>query len=336
MAWDIGADEYTIGGSSVDITVPVATLGLNGYIPTVSLPSGGAWDIGADELVTGTVSRTPPDGALTLTGYAPSINAGGFVSPPAAVSANAISSTAVTVTWTDAPAGNEARIYQRLTGGSVWTLDAVVDYGDETHTVYYLSDSSLYEFAVSHHDGTNESVLVTDSAPAYKEIPAGSSSFIGYAPTVTSAGSPGVEVPVGSMAVQGYTPFPGAGNPQSVTVPVGSIAVTGYVPVVYAGGLVVVTDLTATADGTSIDVAWTDTNGGSIPYRVYYQRTNVDSTYTLWETTATGATSSTIAWCVEGATYSVKVVAYDDPDEGPPAYDSATVGTIRAIAAAFV
>jgi hypothetical protein len=134
------------GGATVD--VPAGALTLTGYAPTVSVPR----------------SVSVPAAALTLTGYPPTISTPRSISVPA----GAITLTGFAPTVTTTASG------------------ATINVPTGTLT--------LTSFAPS------------VSIPAAISVPAGSLTLTGYAPTVTTTAGTRVDVPAGALTLTGYAP----------------------------------------------------------------------------------------------------------------------------------
>lgn len=77
---------------------------------------------------------------------------------------------------------------------------------------------------------------VTAPNPIAVEIPVGSISLAGQIPTVIADGSVDVEIPVGTISLIGQAPTVTADGSLSIEVPIGSISLVGFAPVVTADG----------------------------------------------------------------------------------------------------
>ena len=79
---------------------------------------------------------------------------------------------------------------------------------------------------------TGQAPTVTTSDNQEVTVPTGSVSYTGYAPTISVGGNQSVEVPVGSIAYTGQVPTVTVSDHQAIDVPVGSVTYTGYAPTV--------------------------------------------------------------------------------------------------------
>lgn len=147
------------GGGSVYIDVPAGAVTLTGYAPTVT--------------AVGTASTSVPAGAVTLTAFAPTVTAGG-------------------------------------------TASTSVPLGTVTLTGY--------------------APTVTVGGSASIDVPLGTVALTGYAPTVTTGGQAQIDVPLGTVTLTGYVPTVTTTEHVYIAVPTAAMTLAAYAPTVTTSG----------------------------------------------------------------------------------------------------
>ena len=321
MAWDIGADEWTT--STPTVSPNDATHGHNA--DNVSLTVTGApgdWDIGADQWSStptpGVVS--PNDAAHVFSGANVTIST---LNTPTGVSAVSDSLTSIAVSWTDTNAG--AAAYRVYVDGARVAQTAV---GDTSFTVEWLAEGS-YTIGVSAFDATSETQTADVVGWTVVTLLTADTLHAHSADNVTLTTSATTVVP--ADATHAHTA-------DNVTLDVTTVSVVPadathahtadnanvYDTTVFSAA----TDLVLTVVADQITATWTDTNGGSYAYRVYYMRPGVDADFTLDSETNAGAETAVIKYLATGTDYTVKVAPYDSPTLGPGVEDTATTGSV--------
>lgn len=148
-------------------------------------------------LATGGTTVAVPAGALTLTGYAPTVTAGGTAST--SVPAGAVTLTAYAPTVT--------------AGG---TASTSVPLGTVTLTGY--------------------APTVTVGGAASIDVPLGTVALTGYAPTVTTGGQAQIDVPLGTVTLTGYVPTVTTTEHVYIAVPTAAMTLAAYAPTVTTSG----------------------------------------------------------------------------------------------------
>ena len=207
----------------VTVTVPVASLTLTGFAPTVT--------------VSDHQSVTVPVASLSLTGFAPIVTATANVSIEIPVASLALAGFAPTVTAT-ANVSIEVPVASLTLAGFAPTVTAT---GDVSITVPVAS-LALAGFAPTVQTPVTVTIPVasltltgfapTIQTPVSVTVPVASLSLSGFAPTVTATANVSVTVPVASLALSGFSPTVTATGNVSVTVPVASLALTGFAPTI--------------------------------------------------------------------------------------------------------
>lgn len=197
----LGSGAQAGGGATV--SVPLATLTLTGYAPTVTTPNPQTVSV--------------PAGSLTLSGNAPTVVASDHktVSVPAA--SLTLAGNAPTVTAT-------ANITVSVPAGSL-TLAAnaptVTASGNQTVSVP-AGSLTLAGYAP----------VVSVSGNQTVSVPAGSLTLAGNVPIVDVTNHQTVNVPAGNLALQGFAPTVSVSSAQVVSVPAGSLTLTGNAPTI--------------------------------------------------------------------------------------------------------
>ncbi len=150
---------YSLGGGAALIDVPAGAVTLTGYAPTVTAG--------------GTASTSVPAGAATLTAYAPTVTAGG-------------------------------------------TASTSVPLGTVTLTGY--------------------APTVTVGGAASIDVSLGTVALTGYAPTVTTGGQAQIDVPLGAVTLTGYVPTVTTTEHVYIAVPTAAMTLAAYVPTVTTSG----------------------------------------------------------------------------------------------------
>lgn len=150
---------YTLAGGGTTVAVPAGALTLTGFAPTVTAG--------------GTASTSVPAGAVTLTAYAPTVTAGG-------------------------------------------TASTSVPLGTVTLTGY--------------------APTVTVGGAASIDVPLGTVALTGYAPTVTTGGQAQIDVPLGAVTLTGYVPTVTTTEHVYIAVPTAAMTLAAYVPTVTTSG----------------------------------------------------------------------------------------------------
>lgn len=138
-----------------------------------------------------------PAGAVTITGYAPTVTAGGTAST--SVPAGAVTLTAYAPTVT--------------AGG---TASTSVPLGTVTLTGY--------------------APTVTVGGAASIDVPLGTVALTGYAPTVTTGGQAQIDVPLGTVTLTGYVPTVTTTEHVYIAVPTAAMTLAAYAPTVTTSG----------------------------------------------------------------------------------------------------
>jgi hypothetical protein len=174
------------------INVPVGALTLTGFAPTVTNGAGNTIAV--------------PLGSMTLTGFAPTVS--------------------VTQDLLIQPAPISWRVReQRSTRINPRWLFTLADSGNVSISVP-VGSLTLAGFAPTVSPGGNQTVAV----------PVGSLTLAGFAPTVTAGGSQSISVPLGTLTLTGLAPTVTASANQTISVPVGSLTLTGLAPTVTVSG----------------------------------------------------------------------------------------------------
>lgn len=170
-------------GGGAAVSVPAGALSLTGYAPTV----------------TATANQTVavPAGSLTLTAYAPTVTAG--ANQVVAVPAGSLSLTGFAPTV-------------QVTSGSTILVPA--------------GALSLTGYAPT---------VVNPNTVA---VPAGSITLTGYAPTVVVRADQIVAVPAATLTLTGFAPGVAYTANNTISVPAGALSLTGYAPTVSNGEVV--------------------------------------------------------------------------------------------------
>lgn len=208
-----------------DIEVPLATLVLTGYVPTIVVSDNQEVDV--------------PLGTLTLTGYTPTIAVSDNVSIDVPAGTLVLTGYAPTITVTTnvniaVPLGTlilTGYVPTAVVSGGV-TIDVPV--GVLTLTGYVptvtVSNNINIDVPLGTLTLTGFAPTVTTTANVNIVVPLGTLVLTGYAPTVTTTANVNIDVPLGTLALTGYAPDVGVGV--TVDVPLGALILTGYVPTV--------------------------------------------------------------------------------------------------------
>ena len=214
--------------ANVTVTVPVASLALVGFAPTVTTTANVSVEVPVAVLalagfaptvtVTANISIEIPVASLTLAGFAPVVTATANVSVEVPVASLALAGFAPTVTTT-ANVSIEVPVASLILAGFAPTVTAT---GDVSITVP-IASLTLVGFAP------------TVQTPVTVTIPVASLTLTGFAPTVQTPVS--VTVPVASLslsafALGGFSPTGTATGNVSATVPVASLILTGFAPTI--------------------------------------------------------------------------------------------------------
>ncbi|KKN73413.1 hypothetical protein LCGC14_0401160 [marine sediment metagenome] len=185
----------------VTVTVPVASLTLTGFAPTVT--------------VSDHQSVTVPVASLALTGFAPTVTATANITVEIPVASLALAGFAPTVTTT-ANISIEVPVASLALSGFAPTVTAT---GNQS-VIVPVASLTLTGFAPT----------VTATGNVSIEVPVASLALAGFAPTVTATGDVSITVPVASLALAGFAPT--VQTPVTITIPVASLTLTGFAPTV--------------------------------------------------------------------------------------------------------
>jgi len=235
MAWDIGSDEYNAEGPNV--TVPVGSVALTGYIPLVDVDSPGGqpgWDIGADEIAGagGAVIFYPPKGSLVLTTYTPIVPVA-----PQSVTTTQISNNGVRVDFVPGNSSFSHEAYRRPAASSFYTFIGLIPVGETEIDATNLPNGD-WVFGVAGRSGltltdiTEEDKTVT--IPFGGVVPGvGSVTTTGYVPSAAVSDHTNVTFPTsGDLVFQGYVPEIASDDNRNVTIPKAILAFTRYWPTI--------------------------------------------------------------------------------------------------------
>lgn len=241
---DFGGGTISAGG--VDITVPVGSLEITGYAPTVATPTNVTVPVGALEL-TGyapTVA-TPTDieipvGSLELTGYAPTVEAIANIDitvPVGTLEITGYAPTIATPTDVEVPVGSLEITGYAPTVAVTENVGVEIPVGTLEITGYAptVATPTDVEIPVGSLEITGYAPDVEALAGLTITVPLGVLEITGYAPTVTVTEHVDIEVPVAALTLTGYAPTVVAGAGIDIEVPAGVLEITGYAPIVGVG-----------------------------------------------------------------------------------------------------
>lgn len=170
----------------------------------------------------GGTTVTPPTGAITYTGFAPTVTATDNQIVDVPVGAVTLTGYAPTVTIGDA-------VEVEIPAGAI-------TYTGLAPTVT-ASDNQSIEVATGSVSYTGFAPTVTVGNPVEITVPTGAVSYAGDVPTVTTTENQVIEVSTGAVTYTGLAPSVLISDPQLVDIPVGAIAYTGYAPTVTIGAI---------------------------------------------------------------------------------------------------
>lgn len=191
------------GGSPQTVSVPLGSLSLTGFAPTVTATAGNAIAV--------------PLGTLTLTAQTPVVtsSANQAISVPAGtltLTANVPTVVATANQLISVPAGALTLTGQTPTVTASANQAVAVPLG--TLTLTSLAPNVL------------------NGAQQVVQVPLGTLTLTGQAPTVAVSANQVIAVPAGTLTLAGQTPTVVATNPQLISVPLGTLTLTGLVPTV--------------------------------------------------------------------------------------------------------
>ena len=196
---------YVLHSNKV-VTVPTGALTLTGFPPTVTVSANQTISVPAGTLaLTGLSPTVVASNHQTVTVPLGTLNLTGFA-PTVVVSAN----QTVTV-----PLGALT-----LTG----LAPTVIATANQSVAVP-LGSLTLTGFAPVVQNGADQNIAV----------PLGTLTLTGFAPSIVVTANQSVQVPVGALLLTGFAPTAVSTDNQRVTVPLGTLTLTGFAPTVQTG-----------------------------------------------------------------------------------------------------
>ena len=194
---------YSVASANVEVEVPLGTLTLTGYAPTV---------VASDHQTVAV-----PLATLTLTGYAPTVTVSDNITVAVPLGTLTLTGYAPTVAVTQ-------------------NVNVAVPAATLTLTGYAptvaVTQSANIEVPLGTLTLTGYAPTVTVSNNITVAVPLGTLTLTGYAPTVSISNNITVAVPAATLTLTGYAPTVAASQNVSVSVPVASLALTGYAPTI--------------------------------------------------------------------------------------------------------
>lgn len=201
-------DEYYVAaaGGGETISVPLATLSLATFAPTVSTTANNTVDV--------------PLGTLSLTTFAPTVSATANNTVDVPLATLSLTAFAPTVT-----VGANNSVDVPLATLSLTTFAPTVSATANNTVDVPLGTLSLTTFAPT----------VSATGHNTVDVPLGTFTLTTFAPTVSTSAGNTVDVPVGSLTLTGYAPSVSATGNQTVSCPLGGFTLTTYAPTVTNG-----------------------------------------------------------------------------------------------------
>ncbi len=215
--------------AGVDITVPVASLSLTGYAPTVAVTENITVAVPAASLsltgytptvvATANINIDVPLATLSLTGYAPTVVASNHINIDVPVGSISLIGYAPTIAISDNQTVDVPLATLNLTG-----YVSTVTITENVNIAVPIASLVL--------TGLVPTVIAT--ANIFIDVPAASLTLTGYTPTIVISDNKNIEIPAASLSLTTYTPTVAVTNNINIEIPIASLTLTGYVSVIDA------------------------------------------------------------------------------------------------------
>jgi hypothetical protein len=273
-----------------------------------------------------------------------------YYSRPDSLAATSVSSSEIDLTWSNNETTAQIEIQRRQSGGAFSTIGTCAA-SESSYSDTSCSSNTLYTYRVRYNDGGSltSNFSIEDNAYSY---PA--------APTALAAAWSGITATLSWVNSSVYTyirvyyklsseptawttdttALSGTATTRNIAVATESTAydfrirgynststlLSDYITITsQTSGVVAPTDLVlSSVTTTSVKLDWTDNSSVEDGYEVYYKLSS-GSTYTLFETTAADATTSTVTGLTASSEYDYRVRAKDGTS-----YSSYLTGTLTA------
>lgn len=147
------------------------------------------------------------------------------------------------------PSALNNRTYFYNEWGAAYNITPEIGYDEvtsrsqmENFGVYFMkgvNDRFAYDFTYRTIDVPAGSITLTGYAPSVSaggnisvDVPVGAISLTGYAPSIAANGNLSIDVPSGAISLSGFAPSVAVSDHKTISVPTGAISITGYAPTV--------------------------------------------------------------------------------------------------------